>query len=260
MIFVGIILLIGAVACYFIARNSKAELDAMNAADTFDAQTLQELHGKVSTLLGTDVPIAEKCEIEGTIECDQPLKAPLSGTACVAYVRTTVREYEEQVTTKDAEGKTVTSMQRGSETMETDQRQVNFWVRDQTGRTLVCPENGEIDYVDSADRFEQGERAGGGKSSGLGGGVAQRKTLGYRHTEKLLPMGINVYILGCATSSDGQPMVGCNTRKSGETFMISRKSERELASSAASSARNFMYAAYGCGALGAILVIADLIM
>src|SRR5687768_70213 len=104
MLIGGIILLVIAGICYFFARSNAGRLHAMNAADTYSAQMLQELHGRISGALGADA-LAETCEVEGVIECDQPLKAPYSGTPCVAFSRSLVREYEEDVTSTDSNGK-----------------------------------------------------------------------------------------------------------------------------------------------------------
>src|SRR5437016_4963071 len=102
MLIAGVILIVVAVICFFIARSQANKLAAMNAADTYTAQLLQELHGKVTSSLGAE-SFAEACEVEGVIECEQPLVAPLSNTPCVAYVRTRIREYEEEVTSTDSE-------------------------------------------------------------------------------------------------------------------------------------------------------------
>lgn len=143
MLIGGIILLSIAVICYFIARSQAKKLDAMNSADTFTSRMLADLHEKVVSSLGREA-LAETCDIEGIIECDAPLKAPLSGTPCVAYTMTVQREYEEKVTDTDSEGRKTTRMQRGSETMETNENKVDFWIRDDTGRVLVHPEQAEL--------------------------------------------------------------------------------------------------------------------
>ena len=92
----GIILLIIAAVCFFFARSQAGKLQAMNAADTYTAQLLKDIHGQVTGSLGAEA-LAQQCELEGMIECDTPLTAPLSATACVAYTRTVTREYEEQL-------------------------------------------------------------------------------------------------------------------------------------------------------------------
>ncbi|GIV96687.1 MAG: hypothetical protein KatS3mg057_1344 [Herpetosiphonaceae bacterium] len=247
MLFVGVILLIAAAICFFVSRSNESRLHAMNAADTYTAQMLAEIHQRITTTLGADA-LAEPCEVEGVIECDQPLNAPLSGTPCVAYTYTVTREYEERVTRKDAQGKQETRMEQRSETVESDEKCVSFWVRDATGRTLIAPEGAELDMVENANRWEEANRL-----------TSPANTKGYRRIERILPVGIQVYVLGCAVDNNGQPIIGSGPRSKSLKFLISRQSERDLARSAASAARNFRYAAAGCGAVGAVLLVMGLV-
>ena len=54
----------------------------------------------------------------------------------------------------------------------------------------------------------------------------------------------------------GQPMIARSPKDRKQKFIISRRSERELAASAASAAR---YLYYGAGALGLVLVVVGLV-
>ncbi|HEX5689453.1 MAG TPA: E3 ubiquitin ligase family protein [Roseiflexaceae bacterium] len=243
MIFGGIVLLIVAVICFFWARSQAGELHAMNAADTYTAQMASDLHGRVAAALGTDA-LAQVCDIEGVIECDAPLSAPLSGTACVAYTYSVTREYEEDVTATDAQGKTETRTERRSESLQSDSRQVNFWLRDATGRTLVIPESADLDLVSTGNRFDPAPAPGTGRT----------RTLGQRVAENALPVGSKVYVLGCVIDHEGQPAIARSPRDAKARFMISRKSERELTQSAAAWARGLRYVAAGSGAIGLLLL------
>jgi hypothetical protein len=248
MIVGGVILLIVALICFFIARSQASQLQAMNAADTYTAQLLTDFHKQVTSTLGADA-LAQPCEVEGVIECDAPLTAPLSGMACVAYTRTITREYEEDVTTTDAEGKSQTTTERRSETLENEDRRVNFWVRDATGRALVNPEAAELDLVETANRYETAPAPGFGRT----------RTLGQRSVEHALALGTKVYVLGCAVDLQGQPAIARGPRDSKAKFLISRRSEHELAQSAASWSRNLYYAAAGSGVLGLVLLVVGLV-
>jgi hypothetical protein len=243
----GILLLIVAVVCYFIARSQAGKLRAMNAADTYTAQMLIDLHGRITGSLGAEA-LAQPCEVEGVIESDAPLLAPLSKTACVAYTYSVSREYEEDVTSTDSEGKTSTQTQRSSETLESEDRRANFWVRDATGRALVVPESADLDLVETANRFEAASTPGYGR----------RRDLGRRSVERTLAVGTQIYILGCAVDHHGQPAIGRSPRDSKARFMISRRGERELAQSAASWSRNLYYVAAGTGVVGLLLIVLGL--
>lgn len=248
MFIVGILLLIIAVACYFIARSQSGKLQAMNATDTYTAQELHDLYTQITSSLGVDA-LAQPAEVEGIIECDEPLITSLSRTACVAYTRSVTREYEEDVTETDQQGKTTTRTQRGSETIESEERHTHFWVRDATGRTLIDPEAADLDLVETSNHFDPAASPGRGRT----------RTLGQRLVEQALPVGTRVYVLGCAVDQQGQPVIARNPRDSKARFLISRKTERELAQSAASWSRNLRYTAYGSGALGVVLLVIGLI-
>jgi hypothetical protein len=247
MIFAGILLLIVAVVCFFWARSQAGQLQAMNAADTYTAQMASDLHGRVAAALGADA-LAQICDIEGLIECDAPLTAPLSGTPCVAYTYSLNREYEEDVTATDAQGKTETRTERHSETLQNEDRRINFWLRDATGRTLVVPESADLDLLDTANRFDSAPAPGNGRT----------RTLGQRAVESALPVGTKVYVLGCVVDYQGQPAIARSPRDAKARFMISRKSERELTQSAAAWARGLRYTAIGSGAIGLILLVMGL--
>jgi hypothetical protein len=242
MVFGGIILLIIAVICFFVARSNASSLDAMNAAETYTAQLLGEVHRKVSGSLGASA-LAQVCEIEGVIECTAPLAGPISKQPCVAYTYTQSREYEERVTSTDSAGKRETSVQRRSEQLKSEDRRTPFFVRDATGLTLVMPEGAELDLVESGKRFDEVQQPWTGLTH----------TLGQSHIEQSLAPGTRVYVLGCAVDHDGIPALARHPSAGKQRFLISRKSERELAGSAATWARGMYIAAAGCGALGLIL-------
>lgn len=246
MIFFGAILLIVAAVCFFMARGQRSRLSAMNAADTFTAQMLQDLYTRVVASVGGEA-LAQPCEVSGTIEAGEALAAPISGTPCVAYVHTVTREYEEDVTTTDADGKTKTETVRRSETIETNERRADFYVRDATGRVLIKPEGAELDLAEVGSRYD---------AAGKGGG--RTRTLGHRHAVKALPIGARVYVLGCAVDGGTQPAIACGPRGKGLEFLVSRRGERELAGDAAKAARWFYYATAGSGVLGLVLLVLGL--
>jgi hypothetical protein len=88
---------------------------------------------------------------------------------------------------------------------------------------------------------------------------ARTRTLGHRHQEQLLAVGTPVYILGCVVDGQGQPMIARSPKDRKQKFIISRRSERELASAAASAARYWYYGAAGAGVLGLALVMIGLV-
>jgi hypothetical protein len=248
MIFFGIILLLVAAGCFFAARSQSGRLRSMNAVDTFTAQMLRDLYERVVPTLGAEA-LAQPCEVAGVIEADTPLTGPLSGGACVAYNHTVTREFEEDVTTTDEKGKTTTETRTRSETISTDERRAQFYVRDATGRVLIDPAEAELDLADSGERFDPEKNQS----------LARTRTLGHRHKEQSLAVGTQVYILGCVVGADGQPMIARGPKDRKQKFLISRRGERELANAAASAARWWYYATAGSGALGLVLLVVGLV-
>jgi len=248
MVFFGIVLIVIAIGCFFGARSQMGQVRTMSATDTFTAQMLQELYQRVVPSLGSDA-LAQACEVAGTIEADAALSAPLSGTACVAYTRTVTREYEEDVTSTDSTGKTITTPTRRSEVVENNQQRVRFFVRDATGRVQLDPEQAELDLSETYNKYEPAATVSGDRV----------RTLGYRYQEQALPIGTQVYVLGCVVDGGGQPMVARSPRDPKQKFIVSRRSERELTTAAASAARWFYYAAGGAGLVGVVLLVMGLI-
>jgi hypothetical protein len=206
------------------------------------------VYRKVAGGVGADA-LSQPCEIEGSIECDSPLVGPVSKQPCVAYSYSQSREYEERVTSTDSTGKRETKVERRSEQIKGENRRTNFYLRDATGRTLVLPEGAELDLADSGKRFDEVQQPWTGAT----------RTLGQTHTEQSLTPGTRVYILGCAVDHQGAPAVARHPSNPKQRFLVSRKSERELAGSAAAWARNMYYAAAGAGALGLILTLWGLV-
>jgi hypothetical protein len=245
----GIIALVIAVILYFVARSQQSKSTAMSVAETMSAQSLHELHQRIVESVGADA-LQEQCEVKGVIECDEPLGSPVSNTLCVAYRYTATREYEERVTETDDEGKRATRTESGSETVESKDERVRFWVRDDTGRVLVDPTEADIDMQETGEHYEQSDAEP--RHSG-------RYTTGHRFTERALAVGAQVYVLGYAVDFQGQPMVGRHPRDQKAKFLISWRTEQELMNIAQSASQNLNRAAMVLGGLGVGLVIVGLL-
>jgi hypothetical protein len=242
---IGIICLAIAGGLWYASQGQAAKSTAMAVADTHTAQELQAIHERIVGSIGSDA-FAEQCEVKGIIECDSPLSAPLSETPCVAYVYKVIREYEEEVTERDEEGNEEIKVKSGSETMETNDQRVQFWVRDETGRILVDPTNADIDMKKTGERFDDEDDQSW---------QVNRRTVGYRKTEQALAVGNQVYVLGCATDVQGQPTMQRHPQDKSARFLISWKTEQELMSAAESGSRNYQIASYVLGGLGLLLIV-----
>lgn len=259
MVFFGIVLLIAAVICFFFARSQSNKLADLNATDTYTTQMLHDLHKKVVETLGAEA-LAEPCEIEGQVSCDNPLVAPISGQTCIAYRFSLTREYSEVVHDTDSEGRKRTRTQTGSETIKSEEECAYFWINDNLGKVWVDPTDAEIEYEagenillpspDKASILHFGDFEFAAPASNKGA----RRTTGYRAQEELFTDDGRAYILGCVTDDEGEPTIAYNEKKL-KRMIISRKTERELANSAAGWSRNLYYGAAGSAVAGIIFTI-----
>ncbi|MFQ3630076.1 GIDE domain-containing protein [Roseiflexus sp.] len=239
---IGIILLIVAGICLWLWRRRQTMLTMIGATTTYTADLLEDIHRRVATAVGADA-LAQRCEVSGVVEMDAPLLSKVSSTMCAAYRFTISREYEETITETDSQGKTQTTVQRGSEVIESGDVRTLFYVRDETGRILVDPEGADIEWQNTASAFELAHDPG----------FARRRTLGMRRTEQALPVGERVFVLGYAVDRGGRPALARSPK--GERMIISRKNERQLIIATERSARRLMIAAIACGALGVALFV-----
>jgi hypothetical protein len=244
MSILGGILIIVAVILFFVARGQKAKSTAMLVTETSTAQLLHDIHERIVSSVGADA-LTEQVELAGVVECDTPLKAPLSNTNCVAYRYVVTREYEEDVTETDDEGNRTTETQRGSETVQSDDQRVQFWVRDDSGRVRIDPTGAELDLKQTGEDYDKEHDVGYG----------QRRTTGYQKQEHALAMGTQIYVLGCAVDFQGEPMVTRHPTDRSAKFLISWRSERELTAMAEGGSRNLNIAAGVTGALGVVLLL-----
>lgn len=244
MQFFGGVLLVLAVIFYVIARSERDKAGKLSAADTYDAATLGALHAKIAGSVGADA-FAQQCDLVGVVEADQPLTGKLSGRPVVHYTATKTREYEERVTKRNAEGKTETTTERGSEQIEEHTEQIGFYLRDGSGRVRVDPEDAEIELIETHRSLSQPERPSAGS----------RRTTGIRAVERALPVGTQVFLHGCAIDRGGEVSIVKHPHRRDEKFIISLRGKQELLQSASGTARNMQIAAGVAGALGLVLLV-----
>jgi hypothetical protein len=260
-IFGGILLVVG-IILFFVQKNYSTKLNSIRMATP---STVAELHQIASSIAGEigSGNLREYVKVSGLIRCDSPLISELKQEPCVHYAMRVVREYEEQVTSTDSDGKSRTETRRSSETISSNSQSIPFILQDRSGELMVNPDGGNIDTVQILNDFRQ-ENSGGSITFGgfslainsLGGG---RRTLGYRYTESILPCDRQVLIIGTAADDGGQVTLR-KPLQSDKKFIISLKSEEDLAKSTANAAKGFLYGEIACFAIGAILLIIGLII
>jgi hypothetical protein len=261
-IFGGILIVIG-IILFFVQKNYSSKLQSIRLATSSTVAELQRIASEIAGEIGSG-NLREYVKVSGLIRSDRPLISELKQEPCVHYTMSVVREYEEEHTTRDSDGKTRTETRRGSETVSSNSQSIPFTLQDKSGKLMVNPDGGNIETVQILNEFRR-ENSGssisfGGFSLAIGVGMGGgRRTIGYRYTESILPCDREVLVIGTA-SDDGGQVTLCKPIKSEKKFIISLKSEEELAKSTANAAKGFLYGEIACFAIGAILLVLGLIL
>lgn len=233
---VAVLMAVGALVLFLVARSQGAKALDMQSTETSSAAELASLAAEVAKEIGPG-SFTRVAELKGVIECGEPLKAEMSGTPCVYYRSSVTREYEERVEVSDKDGNRHWETRRGSEQVASNERRVGFRLRDETGTVEIDPQGADIDAERSLSRFEAG---GGGalrfgdfvlELGGLAMGLGGRRTIGYRLEEWIIPLGRRLYVLGEAGDAEGRLLVRKPGAKGGR-YIISLKTEEELVKSA----------------------------
>jgi hypothetical protein len=256
----GGVLVAAAVGLFLGSGSQRRKAYAMKATDTSTAADLRSLADSVAKEIGAG-SFNQVTEVKGAVECDTPLKGELSGLPCVHYAMSVVREWEETVRKTDSEGRHTQETRKGSDTVASNTRSVRFRVKDATGAVDVDPTGAKIDGEKAVSQFQPGESSSG--SLELGGfrinlpgalGAGGRRTLGYRYTETVIPVGAQVYVLGEAVDAGGALAVKKPAKKDAR-FLISMRSEEELVRKAGSAVKGLSIAAAVCAAVGIALAV-----
>jgi hypothetical protein len=259
-----ILLILAGGGLLYASLNARRKLDAMANVATSTVAELQQLHGEVAKAIGPGA-FEQVAEITGVTGCDQPLESEIAKTPCAYYAMQVTREWEETYTEYNAQTqRDEWKTRRGSDIVAQNTRMVPFWVRDPTGEMGVHPAGAEIEGEQVIDRFQpEGPEARGGAVT-FGGFSFQvrlapmsgeRRTLGYRFQESILPVGRTVYVLGMASDASGELAVQ-QPREQGQRFIISVRSEEELTASGRARMRGLQIGAIVCVVLGLLLLVA----
>jgi len=259
----GAILLIIGVVLFFVQRNYSTKLRSIQSAIPATVAELQKIASEIAAEIGSG-NLREYVKVRGLIRSDRPLLSELKQQPCVHYTMRVVREYEEKTQTKDSEGRTKIETRKSSETVSNNSRSIPFLLEDRSGQILVNPDGGNIDTEQILDEFRHGDSTSisfGGFTMSFGNsfGVGDRRTLGYRYTESILPCDREVLVIGTA-ADDGGNVTLRKPIQSDKKFIISLKSEEALAKSTANAAKGFFYGMVGCLAIGSVLLILGLIL
>lgn len=257
----GVIFIIAGVVLFFVQKNQKNKAFCLKTARAVTTIELENMSKAIAQEMGSG-SWRDYVKLSGVIQCDRPLTSELKQQSCVYYRMEVRREYEETVTKKDSDGKSYRDSQRGSEVISSNQQSVPFTVRDEHGAIEINPDGANIETVKILDEFRPEQAVGGllsfgGFSLAVGASSGDRRTLGYRYSESILPLYRKVLVLG--TVSDSSGIVIQKPSEADQQFIISLKTDEELTKSADRNAKTAFYVMAGCFAVGAILILVGLI-
>jgi hypothetical protein len=191
-------------------RSSRNEMALMRATETTRAADVAKL------------PAGSVVEVKGKLRCTDPLTAELSKTLCAHFDASVERDYE--ILEYDAKRKTSQRV-RKTQLLQWNRVSAPFEIEDETGRTLVRPDNAIIESITAIDRYEVKEEGADDVQSPTA--VDDHRTLGFRYKEMHLPLDVDIYVLGIAGEdhSIGAPP----TEDKEQRFIISINSEEARA-------------------------------
>ncbi|MEZ7892557.1 MAG: E3 ubiquitin ligase family protein [Candidatus Wallbacteria bacterium] len=275
MLIFGIILIVIGVICLFMKKSSQSRLMAFNLTKTYTAADLKELFSSVAKEAGKG-NFREMVELKGTLECASPLTAELSKEPCVYFKSTVEREVEETYYEQDAQTKNkVMKTRREMQLISSTERNCDFYIKDATGKIRVKSDNAEFDLIKSMEKYEPASAFNYANGNLNWGGffipiaenvfnnnynMQTHKILGYKMIEYMFPVNRDTFVIGEASdSSNGEITVAKPVESKGE-FIVSNKSEEQLAADAKQSAKWLDIASKVCLAIGAVLALAGLVI
>ncbi|SHM21438.1 GIDE domain-containing protein [Streptomyces yunnanensis] len=226
MIWVGLVGLVIAVCCAFLARVANARARAMERTETLPVEDLRALHEAAAAAAGAG-HFRYRCEVVGQAlpHKDGALRSELENAECVWHKHRITRTYEE--TYRDGNGNR--RRRTRTEVVSEHSSRTAFFVADATGRIVIRP--GDEEFIGAEkilDRFDPHTGDGnrlklGPLSLNLGGGSG---TLGYRREEWIVRPGTRAYVHGEAGDADGRLALAAPAE--GGVFVLAAKSEAEL--------------------------------
>jgi hypothetical protein len=214
LLFAVIFLVAGGGLLYFRNKN-KQKAALMGQTETSNTSDVSELSP------GTLV------EVKGTLRCEEPLTSEMAGEWCAYYSSQVTREYLERDYDDDDVGS-----DRRSEVVAHNEQFAPFSVEDGSGTVAINAEGAEMDAKQVVNRFER-HTGGNGPSITLGGATINlgsgERTLGFRYTERILPVDAPVYVLGTVQEHGN---IGASPPGGEEPrFVVSHRSEEALGQS-----------------------------
>lgn len=263
MVIVGVLLLVVGGILFFVRQHQQARSFSLKSARQVTVAELQSTAAAIANEMGGG-SWRDYVKLWGKAEANPPLISELKQQPCVYYSYSVEREYEETVQEKDAEGRTRTETRRCSETLSSHRQSTPFYLNDGSGEVLVDPDGASLETVEVANDFHPGEPGGGllsyGKFSLTLGNVpfGNRRTLGYRYRESILPVERSMLVVGTVSDQNGT-LTLAKPLKSDQHFIIALKPDDALALSADTNSQRAFYGMVFCLIGGILLILLGLI-
>jgi hypothetical protein len=227
-----------AIVVWLDRRKKQRDLLQIKAGQTSRISDLTDICRSVGEEMGATGGFKQDVEVQGVVQCDDPLTGDMSKRPCV-YLEISVTSHRNMGSSWK------------SEAVSNRNQRVNFFVRDQTGAILVNPTDAAVEPEQVYRRYEQKTGQGVVSSESLGECVEQGSTdiPVMEITEKIIPMHRPVYVLGEAADRSGQLMIQAPSEKD-KAFIISVKSKEELTRTTAGAAKLSMILAIIFGMIG----------
>jgi hypothetical protein len=264
MAIAGFIFIAAGAVLWWVQRRQQDRCSQLKLARACQAAELETTAAAVAQEIGGG-DWRDYVWLRGTPKTETPLTSELKQLPCICYTTTVVREYEETVREKDSDGRVTSRTQRGSETVSEYSQRIPFDLIDNSGQVRVDPEGAKIESVEVLNEFRPDSPAGGLLSYGsfslaLGsdGGHGDRRTLGYRYKETVLPLDRPVLVVGTASDATGTIALEQPTQ-AGQPYIITLKSHEAITKSVDQSAKIAFWSMVGCLGVGVVLFVAAIV-
>lgn len=228
-VFVAALIAAAAAAGFGVARWQQGRrLGRLLAARSTSIAELQDLQTSVAEQMGSGA-YREAVKLEGTLVCPEPLRAPWSGEACVAFIDTVHHVFQERVetTTTEADGRTSRSShwEQREEQVSRLERRCPFGLRQDDLELAVDPTGAELELETVVDNLEPEaeSRRSGSITLGRSG---QLRSLGLRRREQVLRAAGRIFVVAEASDATGRLSLGRPGQ--GGLFLIRRDGEEAL--------------------------------
>ncbi|MGB0589503.1 MAG: E3 ubiquitin ligase family protein [Myxococcota bacterium] len=273
LLIAGLVCVGGAGLLLFFSKRATHRATLMATTETRKLGDISALVDEVRAEIGegSESGYAEHCELKGKLVAPKPVTGELSGEEVAIYEMEVIRVIETRRERRDDEGHVSVTWSKSNETLSSNRREAVFHLDDGTGRVRVIPSGSEMQLDTIVDRFEAPsavEHMGGSQLAlrvgnfnlAVSGGHHgnQRRTLGYRFEERVLPLDRSVYVLGeVADTADGLVLRKPTTTEG--PYVVALKSEAELIQLKESSAKWLKIGAITSVITGIALVVMGLL-